>query len=276
MSNLMLRTITGSVYVLLMTLSVLWSPWLMLVLFTFFSVTATFELSQFYRTPKKNAWAVSILSGLVFFLASILMILFPEKAADSSLLINYVLPVLGGLAVICLMLFIFRIRHLLWLRSLLYIVLPLVLMMAIRQGALIPEMGPQPWILLGMFIIVWVNDTGAYLSGRLIGRHALAPRVSPKKTWEGLAGGLILAGIAAWILYSLTRSFDWHIWFVVYILTVTFGTLGDLFESWLKRRAGLKDSGSILPGHGGVLDRLDSLLFAAPLVFAALLLIFVL
>lgn len=128
-------------------------------------------------------------------------------------------------------------------------------------------------ILFGFFIIIWTYDTGAYLSGRFFGKHKLFERISPKKTWEGFIGGIVLA-VAASILiskfYNSYEMFDWV--FIAVIATIT-ATFGDLTESMLKRSAEIKDSGTILPGHGGILDRFDSVLFAAPAVFTYLFLI---
>lgn len=126
---------------------------------------------------------------------------------------------------------------------------------------------------LGFLLILWANDTGAYLIGRSFGRHKLFERISPKKTWEGFAGGLISTILVAIILFNQTDSTLalWH-WLVVAVLIAVVGTLGDLVESLLKRSLNVKDSGSILPGHGGLLDRFDGLLLAAPVVYLFLLL----
>lgn len=124
------------------------------------------------------------------------------------------------------------------------------------------------WTLLWTMALVWIGDTGAYFAGLLIGRHKLAPSVSPNKTVEGLLGGALVAAAAAVALDAWWRlGFGaWHALGIALLATV-FGTLGDLVESKLKRAAGVKDSGSLLPGHGGVLDRFDSLMFAAPAVY---------
>lgn len=117
--------------------------------------------------------------------------------------------------------------------------------------------------------ISWAADTGAYFAGRAFGRTKLYPRVSPKKTWEGLAGGV--AGSMVWVLLIESFAlpgFHWLDVFVMGPLASLSGVLGDLTESMLKRSHGVKDSGNILPGHGGLLDRIDSVLFVAPVVFA--------
>jgi phosphatidate cytidylyltransferase len=130
-----------------------------------------------------------------------------------------------------------------------------------------------PQILVGSFYILWSSDTGAYLSGRAFGKHKLFERISPKKTWEGLVGGgLISIGIANLIAcyYTQLSRLDWTI---IAIIIVVFGALGDLVESMFKRSIDAKDSGNILPGHGGLLDRFDGLLVSVSFVAAYLLLV---
>ena len=137
------------------------------------------------------------------------------------------------------------------------------------------------WLLLALFVLIWVNDSGAYCVGSLTakrknGNHKMFPRISPKKSWEGLFGGFVFAIVAALVM----NRFGWFdaitahcegAW--VYVVAIAFaligcifGTLGDLMESMVKRSVGVKDSGVFMPGHGGVLDRFDSMLFAAPMV----------
>lgn len=127
---------------------------------------------------------------------------------------------------------------------------------------------------LAFFILLWSNDTGAYLVGRFAGRTKLFERHSPKKTWEGFFGGVAIAAIAAYIISLFYTEITWRQWVSVAVLIGCFGTLGDLTESMLKRSINVKDSGSLLPGHGGLLDRFDGLLLAAPVVFAYLYFIF--
>ncbi len=115
---------------------------------------------------------------------------------------------------------------------------------------------------LGWFILIWLHDTGAYFAGRRFGRHTLAPSISPGKTWEGWAGGL-LASVAVAQLLGLWMP-DEVPWTLLALVASVLGPVGDLTESALKRRAGVKDSGTLLPGHGGILDRFDSHIFAAP------------
>ena len=126
------------------------------------------------------------------------------------------------------------------------------------------------YLITGIFILVWVNDTFAYVVGKLIGRTKLFPSVSPKKTIEGSFGGLIFALVAAYFISKYVDILSVKNWMILALVIVIMGSLGDLLESKFKRMAGVKDSGAILPGHGGILDRLDSLVYAAPFAYLTL------
>lgn len=122
----------------------------------------------------------------------------------------------------------------------------------------------NPILPLSIFIFNWVNDTGAYCTGMLFGKHRLFERISPKKSWEGSIGGAVFSIIAAIVLAHFFTFLSTGIWIGLGLTVVVFGTWGDLTESLMKRTLGIKDSGNILPGHGGMLDRLDSTLMAVP------------
>ena len=125
----------------------------------------------------------------------------------------------------------------------------------------------NPNILLGSFILIWVNDTFAYLIGKNFGKQKLFPSISPKKTFEGFLGGLFFACVSSYFITKFTDTLDFTSWLIISIIVSVFGTLGDLIESKYKRQANVKDSGVIMPGHGGLLDRLDSIIFAAPFIY---------
>jgi phosphatidate cytidylyltransferase len=120
-------------------------------------------------------------------------------------------------------------------------------------------------IILGILTLVWINDTCAYLTGISIGRHRLFARISPRKSWEGALGGAVLTFMVAWWLHRIMGMLDRPDWLVIALIVSVFGVYGDLTESLFKRSADMKDSGAIIPGHGGVLDRIDSVLFVMPL-----------
>ncbi len=122
----------------------------------------------------------------------------------------------------------------------------------------------NPILPLSIFIFTWINDTGAYCTGMLFGKHRLFERISPKKSWEGSIGGGVFSIIAAIVMAHYFPFMPISIWIGLALTVVIFGTLGDLTESLLKRTIGIKDSGNILPGHGGMLDRFDSTLMAIP------------
>jgi len=137
---------------------------------------------------------------------------------------------------------------------------------ALINELVLTDKGYEPELLLGCLFILWANDTGAYFAGRFLGRRKLFERVSPKKTWEGFFGGAILG---LFIAFILTRYFDcilpWQWYGIAAIISIT-GTLGDLVESLFKRSIAIKDSGSMIPGHGGFLDRFDGLLLSMPFI----------
>jgi len=125
----------------------------------------------------------------------------------------------------------------------------------------------SPGIIIGFFLLLWANDTGAYLAGVSFGRHRLMERISPKKSWEGFFGGFILALAAGWLLSGWLGVVETPDWMIISVIISIAGTYGDLIESMLKRSGGVKDSGTIMPGHGGFLDRFDSTIISFPLVY---------
>jgi phosphatidate cytidylyltransferase len=129
------------------------------------------------------------------------------------------------------------------------------------------------WLVVYVFIVVWGTDTGAYFTGMIIGKHQLAPLISPKKTWEGFVGGLLVGVFAAYIYSIYIPLGTGQILFYIAPFVSLAGQLGDLFESSLKRFAKIKDSGQIIPGHGGILDRFDSTLWAAPVTYYLLIIL---
>lgn len=164
----------------------------------------------------------------------------------------------------------------LFLLAIAYIALPLVLLAGIASyrtgwcGAGEPQLGYHPHRVFGLLLLIWTNDTMAYFVGSQLGKNKLFERISPKKTWEGTIGGGICTMLIAWGLSFLIDDFTPAQWIALAAVAAVFGTLGDLVESMLKRSVGVKDSGNLLPGHGGLLDRFDAFIFALPFYYMIL------
>lgn len=125
-------------------------------------------------------------------------------------------------------------------------------------------------LLVSLLVLIWISDTGAYICGKLIGKHKIIPQVSPGKSWEGVVGGFIFSMSVAWIAYFYVHPVAKAHWFILVLCTIIIAFFGDLFISILKRRCHLKDTGTLIPGHGGLLDRLDSLIAALPFFYFGL------
>jgi len=272
MRNVLTRTASGIVYVALMVAAV-FTQWVAVPLTFFLIVVGIRELYKMYETPElKVRYPFAIVAGLTMALAFLFASQFylfvrglPHEPGIRIKIFPYegVLILLSVVAVFLPELFT---RHEnpvqnigMGLLSLVWIVLPLSVLFFVWSVQC-------PAQVLGFFILIWMADTAAYVFGSLFGKHKLAPEISPGKTWEGFLGSCVVTvGLAVGLSYiPFFQSAGlkvWH-WIVVALLTEVFGLLGDLIESMFKRKAGVKDSGNIIPGHGGVLDRVDSILFA--------------
>jgi phosphatidate cytidylyltransferase len=270
LKNLIIRTITGAIFVASIMASAIWSPCIFAVLFFLFSFFGMIEFQRLLRIKSK---VISLLPGIIGGLlvyTIIALYSFSMITREYLLLLPAIFIILAGIHV-----FANRENAMKWiatdLSGIVYVVIPLALLNVIMNPELIPGYH-TPWIILGMFIILWTHDTFAYLCGSLFGKHPLYKAISPKKSWEGSIGGFGFAIIAAYILSIFSPHLDVIHWIIIALIITVFGTIGDLTESLLKRKAGVKDSGKILPGHGGILDRFDSLLFISPLVLIFILL----
>lgn len=227
------------------------------------ALVGTYATIEWNRMTSTAHAALSILNAIVLVLAGIS---FVDQGVGVALLF---LAAGASLAVIVAM--VTRIGPLWPVMGLLYLGGAMVALLWIREFA--------GWVsVLWLFVIVWATDIGAYLSGSLIGGPKLVPRVSPNKTWAGLIGGCILAAILSsallfWQGEGWARSMPLTILFLLGLLLAIGSQVGDIVESWVKRHFKVKDSGTLIPGHGGILDRIDSLVFTAPLVAVALYLI---
>ncbi len=269
MKNIVTRSMSGIVYVALIVACVLLgNPWFML-LTALFTVLAMAEF-QHIVLPQAHTRLLG-LTRVTDILAGLCICCFPT-IANYNLTIGIILLAVGG--AYPLLRFILALydrsdkpfADVAWsMGSLAYIALPMMLLNG--TGELASPEGKS--ILLPMFVMIWLNDTGAYCVGSLCGRRKLFERLSPKKSWEGFFGGLafcIIAGIlcSTWLHLGVFNLIEW-VGFGV--MVCIFSTWGDLFESLLKRTHGIKDSGKLIPGHGGILDRIDSLLFVGSATF---------
>lgn len=270
MKNLIIRTITGAFFVAAILASAIWSPEAFAGLFM---IAAVLGLQEFQRllgsSNNISAYLPGLFSGVIAYL---LISLYAFSIVPATYLLG-ILPVTMIFSSIHI--FARRENALKWMAidisGIAYVVVPLALLNLLLNPEHIPGYH-SPWILAGILIILWTHDTFAYLSGSMFGKHPLYKEVSPKKSWEGSIGGFGFAVIAAYVISIFSPQLDtWH-WIVIAIIVTVFGTIGDLAESLLKRQAGVKDSGKLLPGHGGILDRFDSLLFIAPMVLVFILL----
>ncbi len=272
MSNLATRTLTGIILVVLVMASIITDQHLFVLLFLVFTIIGLWEFYSMVEKagifPNKNA---GLLAG---------MVLFTSNAMVSMNIINPELLLINFVCVFLIFLFeLYRndpnpfTNIAFTFFGLLYVAVPFSVLNYFPNPAFTPGVYNSS-LLLGFFFLVWINETGAYIIGTALGRHRLFKRVSPKKTWEGVAGGGVLALLTANVIalyYDQISLFDW---IVLAFIVIVFSTYGDLFESMLKRSIDAKDSGSILPGHGGILDRFDGVFMAAPFAFVYLLLMY--
>lgn len=271
LKNLITRSITGILYVAIMVTSFLQSV-NMIVVFALITGLATWEFTGLvneYKHVNVNR-LITTVAGVYFFLA--VAGVNSGAIQTNAVFVPYLLTIIY--------LFISGLYTKSsdsvndWAYTMLsqmYIALPLstINVIAFRQAA--DGLNYYYYLLpLSIFIFLWTNDTGAYCTGSLFGKHKLFPRISPAKSWEGSIGGGILVLIVASVMYFIESQgenlsgLNLIEWLGLGLVVVVFGTWGDLVESLLKRTLGIKDSGNILPGHGGILDRFDSSLMAIP------------
>jgi len=270
LKNLIIRTITGAVFVAAIMAGAIWSPQVFAIIFLLVTIAGIWEFQRLCRPDVNlaNVMPAMISSVIIYTIISLyslthieikyLWLILPVVLLQSSI------QVFSGKQQALL-------RIAVDISGIAFVVIPLALLNIFLNPTAIPGYH-TPWFVLGMFVILWTHDTFAYLTGSFFGKHPLYQAISPKKTWEGSIGGFGFALIAAYIISIFSPELEaWH-WFAIALIIAVFGTIGDLAESLLKRRAIVKDSGKLLPGHGGILDRFDSVLFVSPIVLAIILL----
>ncbi|MFV8353677.1 phosphatidate cytidylyltransferase [Flavobacterium sp. XS2P14] len=286
MSETLKRGISGAIYIILLLASILYSTESFFVLFGVFLIIAVYEFCNLIQINN----VFPIIFGIILYstvtLISHYNTLTTEainqtfntdvEIAINIQQLNVVLLVIALVVSIKCILFLFydTIQKIStsskYLYLLGYIILPFVFITKISFG--INDYNPK--IIIGLFILIWTNDTFAYIVGKSIGRTKLFEKISPKKTIEGFLGGILFAILAGYLIskYYIKANPEFSdrsilIWTSIAVIVGIVGTIGDLIESKFKRIAGVKDSGNIMPGHGGILDRLDSVIFVAPIIF---------
>ena len=263
MKELAIRAISGAVYVLLLIGSLYTQNTLTILL----SVFGILSLAEFSNLIKLKSFAQYIIF-IILFGGFWYMCLWEKdfKGSDEIIQILLVITIFVNLILIkdlftTKQIPLFESKR--FITTTFYLVSGFIFMMLIANY----QNEFTPLLLLGGFILIWVNDSAAYLVGKNFGKQKLFPSVSPKKTVEGFLGGLFFACISSYFISLYTDTLGFTSWLILAIIVSVLGTLGDLIESKFKRQAGVKDSGVIMPGHGGLLDRLDSIIFASPFIY---------
>ena len=286
MSETLKRGISGAIYIILLLASILYSTESFFVLFGVFLIIAVYEFCNLIQINN----VFPIIFGIILYSTVTLISHYNTLTTDTInqtfntdveiainiQQLNVVLLVIALVVSIKCILFLFydSIQKIStsskYLYLLGYIILPFVFITKISFG--INDYNPK--IIIGLFILIWTNDTFAYIVGKSIGRTKLFEKISPKKTIEGFLGGILFAILAGYLIskYYIKANPEFSdrsilIWTSIAVIVGIVGTIGDLIESKFKRIAGVKDSGNIMPGHGGILDRLDSVIFVAPIIF---------
>ena len=273
MKETLVRTLSGVLYISIIIIAMFTSrEWFMGLFF----VLAVITLSEYLKL-------VHLTSYLAYFLLAAGFYFLSYNVFDDNAI--YLLLILSGFVNL------FLLKDVLWTSKIpmfekkKYITVIFYIISGFVFLTLIPVMNIDgrfmPELIVAVFILVWSNDTFAYLVEKNFGKHKLLERISPKKTIEGFIGGMLGALLAGYIIFKVLEHYSrldaleyplW-MWIVMALIVAIFGTIGDLIQSKFKRQAGVKDSGIIMPGHGGLYDRLDSIIYASPFVYAFLLIV---
>ncbi|MCK7591989.1 phosphatidate cytidylyltransferase [Subsaxibacter sp. CAU 1640] len=266
MKELSTRAISGALYISLLILCIYWQ-YALVVLFLGFGLICMAEFKKLIQLESKSPYIVFALMYLGF---SFWCLSFSEDSGFNEAI--QILQVITIFVQLLLIKDLFSEKTIPLFNTKRYILTTFYLTSSFIFLILIANNNYEftPLLLLGAFILVWVNDTGAYLIGKNFGKQKLFPSISPKKTVEGFLGGLFFACLTSYFIAKFTGTLNFTFWLILSITVSVFGTIGDLIESKFKRQANVKDSGVIMPGHGGLLDRLDSIIFVAPFFYLLL------
>ena len=270
MKELLIRSVSGLLLAAILLASVLISPWTYAALLLFIVIVGTFEMSRLQQMNQSLYLLLGEICTIGAFVCSALVAL---QAIPQQWL---VLEILFVMLPFLIALFskskdvkqVFAYVY----GALFFLSLPASLMLFLYREDLFGGLA-GPGLIVLVFCLLWANDIFAYLTGKLLGKHKLFPRISPGKTIEGSLGGLVFTIIAMVVFAHYADWLPIVEGIGMAAIAVVFGTLGDLCESMLKRQAGVKDSGKLIPGHGGILDRFDSVMFSVPFIFVYLLLL---
>lgn len=270
MNNFVKRTLSGFIFVTLVVGSILLSQYTFAIVFALICGLAVYEFHKL--TNKQNAINVNL---WVAFTGAIM--LFVSSFLYASGMLHYGAFSVYGLYIVIVLISELYKQKTNPLNNWAYFILGQIfvaLPFSLLNFILFVD-SYTPIILLSVFVTIWVNDTGAYLIGVTFGKHRLFERISPKKSWEGFIGGALAALLSGYVFSLLIpKEITLVQWLIFSEIIVVFGTFGDLIESLIKRTVEVKDSGNIIPGHGGLLDRFDSMLLAAPVIYIFLTFIF--
>ena len=266
-NNIVIRTVSGAVFVAVVTGSILLGAYACAGMMIAFIV---WSMIEYYNIACKDCVQIGkyigVLSGVLLFVTGFFYAQGLVPGQVFLLLVPLIVLIFISQLYSKKPCSFFGLTNLIF--GIAYIALPFSLftgMMFISSADAAIEYVPD--ILLGFFLLLWTNDTFAYLTGMMFGRRRLFERISPKKSWEGFLGGLIFTLASSLPISIIFPFIPYYHWMAVSAIIVLFGVYGDLVESLLKRSMDIKDSGSFLPGHGGILDRFDSVLLAVPMVF---------
>ena len=270
MKELLIRSVSGLVLAAVLLGCVFASPWAYAVLLLFIVAVGTFEMSRLLHMNSSVGIAIGEAFSLASFSIAALVAL--QVIAAQWLLLE--LPLL----MVPFLYALFSTKHdakpifTYLFASYTFLCVPSSLMLFMYREDLFHEIAGSGLVVL-VFCLLWVNDVFAYLTGKLLGKHKLFSRISPGKTIEGSLGGLVFTIVGMAVFCHFSDGLSIYRGIGMAAIAVVFGTLGDLCESMLKRQAGVKDSGKLIPGHGGILDRFDSVMFSMPFIFVYLLLL---
>ena len=260
MKELIVRAISGLLYISIVIFSMFTSrEWFM----GLFLILGFFTLHEFLKL-------IQLKSYIAYLLLIVFLYFFSYQIFDINAV--YILLVLSCFVNLFLLKDVFLTNSIPMFENKRYITIIFYIIGGFVFLTLIPFQNNifEPEVIIGVFILVWTNDTFAYLVGKNFGKRKLLERISPKKTVEGFLGGMIGTICAGFLIFKYTQHYSVAIWIALAISISVFGTLGDLIQSKFKRQAGVKDSGVLMPGHGGLYDRLDSVLYVSPFIYAFL------